>query len=97
MLRTTLTTKQQGFFFQNLENLIDFEKLCRIIIGCKTYKPNKVKNGDQCIFFDGTHKGKSGIVQDLKTSKTGHVIITVLKNNGVRLNMLGKKIKSTRH
>jgi ribosomal protein L24 len=33
----------------------------------------KLKNGEQCLVVGGTHKGKSGIVQDLKTSKTGHI------------------------
>lgn len=42
-------------------------------------KSNELKNGNHCIVVGGTHKGKSGIVQDLKTSKTGHITITVLQ------------------
>jgi len=57
-----------------------------------TNNPNKLKNGDQCIVVGGTHKGKSGIVQDLKTSKTGHITITVLQKNGVRFKTLGKNV-----
>jgi ribosomal protein S4E len=57
-----------------------------------TDKPNELKNGDQCIVIGGTHKGKSGIVQDLNTSKTGHITITVLQKNGVRFKTLAKNV-----
>ncbi len=49
-----------------------------------------LKNGAYCIIIAGTHKGKSGTVQDLKTSKTGHITITVLQENGVRFKTLGR-------
>ncbi len=52
----------------------------------------KLKNGDQCMVVGGTHKGKSGILQDLNTSKTGHITITVLQNNGVRFKTLDKNV-----
>jgi ribosomal protein S4E len=52
----------------------------------------KLKNGDQCTVVGGTHIGKSGIVQDLKTSKTGHITITVLQQNGERFKTLGKNV-----
>ena len=52
----------------------------------------KLKNGDQCTVVGGTHKGKTGIVQDLNTSKTGHITITVLQKNGVRFKTLGKNV-----
>jgi ribosomal protein S4E len=51
-----------------------------------------LKNGDSCIVIGGTHKGKSGIVADLKTSKTGHLTITVVQDNGVRFKTLGKNV-----
>ncbi len=57
-----------------------------------TDNSNELKNGDQCIVIGGTHKGKSGIVQDLNTSKTGHITITVLQKNGVRFKTLGKNV-----
>ena len=44
-----------------------------------------IENGDRCVVSASTHKGKSGIVQDRKTSKTGHVTITVEQDNGIRL------------
>jgi ribosomal protein S4E len=53
---------------------------------------NELKNGDHCLVVGGTHKGKSGIVQDLNTSKTGHITITVLQDNGVRFKTLGKNV-----
>ena len=38
----------------------------------------KIKNGDQFTVIGGMDKGKSGIVLDLKTSKTRNITITVL-------------------
>lgn len=52
-----------------------------------------LKEGDFCIVIAGTHKGKSGFVQDIKISKTGQITITVLQKNGVRFKTLGKSVK----
>ncbi|MCB9237358.1 MAG: KOW motif-containing protein [Flammeovirgaceae bacterium] len=57
-----------------------------------TNQSNQLKNGDRCTVVGGTHKGKSGIVQDLNTSKTGQITITVLQKNGVRFKTLGKNV-----
>jgi len=51
-----------------------------------------LKDGDFCNVIAGTHKGKSGYVQDIHTSKTGHVTITVLQENGVRFKTLAKNV-----
>lgn len=51
-----------------------------------------LKDGDFCSVIAGTHKGKSGYVQDIHTSKTGHVTITVLQENGVRFKTLAKNV-----
>lgn len=51
-----------------------------------------LKDGDFCNVIHGTHKGKSGYVQDIHTSKTGHVTITVLQENGVRFKTLAKNV-----
>lgn len=51
-----------------------------------------LKNGDYCNVIAGTHKGKSGTVQDMKTSKTGHITITVVQENGVRFKTLGRNV-----
>lgn len=51
-----------------------------------------VKDGDACKVIAGTHKGKSGVVQDSKTSKTGHVTITVRQDNGERFKTLARNV-----
>jgi ribosomal protein S4E len=53
-------------------------------------KQIKLKDGDECTVVAGTHAGKSGTVQDINTSKTGHITITVVQKNGVRFKTLGK-------
>jgi len=55
----------------------------------------QVKDGDFCQVTGGTHAGKSGIVRDVKTGKTGHVSITVVQKNGVRLKTLAKNVTVT--
>lgn len=52
----------------------------------------QLKNGDQCKVVAGSHKGKSGILQDMHISKTGHLTITVVQQNGVRFKTLGKNV-----
>jgi ribosomal protein S4E len=51
------------------------------------------KDGNTCKVVGGTHKGKSGEVQDMHTSKTGHVTITVVQANGVRFKTLAKNVE----
>ena len=52
----------------------------------------KLRDGAHCAVVGGTHKGKSGTVRDVKTSKTGHVTITVEQNNGARFKTLAKNV-----
>ena len=52
-----------------------------------------LKDGTTCKVIAGTHAGKSGLVQDMHTSKTGHVTITVLPENGERFKTLAKNVK----
>lgn len=52
----------------------------------------KLKDGDRCKVIGGTHAGKSGLVQDIKTSKTGHITITVMQKNGERFKTLAKNV-----
>ncbi len=52
----------------------------------------ELKDGARCQVVGGTHKGKSGIVRDIKTSKTGHVTITVVQATGVRFKTLAKNV-----
>lgn len=57
--------------------------------------PREVKNGAQCVVVGGTHKGKSGTVADMNTSKTGAVTITVVQANGERFKTLAKNVELT--
>lgn len=43
----------------------------------------------------GTHKGKTGTVEDRKVSKTGHVTITVREDNGARFKTLARNVEVT--
>lgn len=55
-------------------------------------KTEDLKDGVRCNVIGGTHKGKSGTVRDINTSKTGHITITVEQENGVRFKTLGKNV-----
>lgn len=56
-------------------------------------KPSgKLVDGAKCAVIGGTHEGKSGIVRDIKTGRTGHVSITVVQANGVRFKTLAKNV-----
>jgi ribosomal protein S4E len=51
-----------------------------------------LKDGNSCKVIGGVHSGKSGIVRDIKTSKTGHVTITVVQSNGEKFKTLAKNV-----
>jgi ribosomal protein S4E len=51
-----------------------------------------LNDGDYCNVVAGTHKGKSGTVRDINTSKTGHVTITVVQPNGDRFKTLARNV-----
>jgi ribosomal protein S4E len=55
--------------------------------------PKGLKDGARCTVVAGTHAGKSGLVRDIKTSKTGFVTITVDQTNGVRFKTLAKNVE----
>ena len=55
-------------------------------------KDNIVKDDDFCTVVAGTHKGKSGKVSDLHTSKTGHITITVTQDNGIKFKTLARNV-----
>jgi hypothetical protein len=59
----------------------------------ETNVPGKLKDGANCKVIGGTHEGKSGIVRDIKTGKTGHVSLTVVQADGVRLKTLARNIE----
>jgi ribosomal protein S4E len=49
-------------------------------------------DGAQCKVIGGVHAGKSGMIRDIKTGKTGHITITVVQANGIRLKTLAKNV-----
>lgn len=53
----------------------------------------KLKDGNLCKVVAGTHKGKSGVVRDINTSKSGNVSITVVQKDGVRFKTLAKNVQ----
>jgi ribosomal protein S4E len=55
---------------------------------------SEIRDGDHCRVTGGSHAGKSGIVQDRKTSKTGAVTITVQQDDGVRFKTLAKNVEA---
>lgn len=57
-----------------------------------TENTNIIKDGDKCTVMSGTHKGKSGIVKDIHTSKTGQITITVVQKDGERFKTLAGNV-----
>ena len=53
----------------------------------------ELKDGDFCKVIGGTHKGKSGTATNLNISKTGHLTITVVQENGARFKTLAKNVE----
>ena len=53
----------------------------------------ELKDCDFCKVIGGTHKGKSGTATNLNISKTGHLTITVVQENGDRFKTLAKNVE----
>ena len=53
----------------------------------------ELKDGDFCKVIGGTHKGKSGTATNLNISKTRHLTITVVQENGDRFKTLAKNVE----
>ena len=51
-----------------------------------------MRDGDRCEVVAGTHAGKCGTVEDRKSSKTGHVTITVRQHDGTRFKTLARNV-----
>ena len=54
--------------------------------------PDDIENGERCLVVGGTHKGKSGVVQDRNVSRSGNVTITVLQDDGGRFKTLARNV-----
>ena len=59
----------------------------------KAKPAGKLKDGANCKVIGGVHEGKSGVVRDINTSKTGHLTITVVQPNGERFKTLAKNVE----
>jgi ribosomal protein S4E len=51
-----------------------------------------IVDGAKCKVINGVHMGKSGTIRDIKTSKTGHVTVTVVQSSGERFKTLAKNV-----
>ena len=49
--------------------------------------------GARCKVVGGTHKGKSGVVEKINTSKTGHLTVTVRQRDGERFKTLARNLE----
>ena len=58
----------------------------------KEVSQRAVVDGAKCKVVGGVHAGKSGTIRDIKTSKTGHVTITVVQADGDRFKTLAKNV-----
>lgn len=58
--------------------------------------PDDVADGDYCQVVAGTHAGRSGTVEDRKTSNSGHVTITVREESGERFKTLARNVSVRR-
>ena len=54
---------------------------------------NTLQDGAKCIVIRGTHAGKSGVIQDINTSKGGNITITVVQENGRKFKTLARSVK----
>ena len=52
-----------------------------------------IANGETCDVIGGTHKGKSGTVEDRNSSKSGAVTITVREASGARFKTLERNVR----
>jgi ribosomal protein S4E len=59
----------------------------------KSKAATELRDGAKCRLVGGTHTGKSGVVRDINTSKTGHITITVVQKNGERFKTLAKNVE----
>jgi ribosomal protein S4E len=52
-----------------------------------------MQNGEPCVVIAGTHKGKTGIIEDRHVSKGGNVTITVRQADGSRFKTLERSVE----
>ena len=59
----------------------------------KDSPPKGLRDGARCKVIGGVHAGKSGVVRDIKTGKTGYVSITVVQAGGERFKTLARNVE----
>lgn len=52
-----------------------------------------MENGERCVVIAGTHKGKTGTVEDRNLSKGGTITITVRQADGNRFKTLERSVR----
>lgn len=52
----------------------------------------RLADGVRCQVIAGTHAGKAGTAADIKTSRTGHVTLTVVQANGQKFKTLARNV-----
>jgi hypothetical protein len=57
-----------------------------------TTSPVEVNDGAKCKVVKGVHAGKTGTARDIKTSKTGHVTMTLVLPDGDRVKTLARNV-----
>ena len=58
----------------------------------KDNPPAGLREGARCKAVGGTHAGRSGVVADIRLSKTGFTTITVVQSDGERFKTLAKNV-----
>jgi ribosomal protein S4E len=64
------------------------------VLAVKGSAAAEVRDGQPCDVVGGTHKGKSGTVRDVHSSKLGNVTITVEQANGERFKTLARNVRA---
>ncbi|MEK7661554.1 MAG: KOW motif-containing protein [Pseudomonadota bacterium] len=53
----------------------------------------QITDGANCKVISGTHKGKTGTISNIKTSKSGEITITVTQANGICFKTLARSVE----
>jgi ribosomal protein S4E len=61
-------------------------------VTCDGAEVAAIVDGMQCRVVAGTHKGKAGTIADRKSSKGGHVTVTVRQDDGVCFKTLARNV-----
>jgi hypothetical protein len=95
--RKPLKTQVSEVHDQELSPLVAVTPVAGYFISMVVDSTGKsLADGDACVVVAGTHKGKSGIVQDSNISKTGAATITVKQSNGERFKTLARNVRVTK-